>query len=83
MRQIEKVVASISETIFYFMNTKPFSERQRHTPTSVKMWPDQRAELDVAAKSLGISFSRLMRSAALTVARELKAGAEQPLCLHR
>jgi len=47
------------------------------------MWPDQRAELDAAAKALGISRSRLMRSAALTVAAELRAGAERPLQLHR
>jgi uncharacterized protein (DUF1778 family) len=65
------------------MNTKPFSQRQHKAPTSVKLWADQKTELDAAAKALGISRSRLMRSAALTVAAELRAGAERPLQLHR
>jgi uncharacterized protein (DUF1778 family) len=65
------------------MNTKPYSQRQHKAPTSVRCWDDQLAELDAAAAALGISRSRLMRSAALTVAAELRAGAERPLQLHR
>ena len=64
-------------------NIKPFSQRQRHVPISVKLWADQMAELETAAKTLGISRSRLLRHGALTVARELAAGAERPLQLHR
>lgn len=64
------------------MNTKPYSQRQHKAPTSVKCWDDQLAEIDWAAKRLGIPRSRLFRSAALTVARELRAGAAAPVRLH-
>jgi hypothetical protein len=60
--------------------------KQRETlqlePCSVKFWPDQRRELDWACRRLGVSRSRLLRSAALTVARELREGAEHPVRLH-
>lgn len=65
------------------MNCKPYSQRQRHVPISVKLWADQMQELDAAATALGISRSRLLRHGALTVARELAAGAERPHRLHR
>ena len=52
------------------------------TPVSTRIWPDQAREIDWAAQRLGVSRSRLLRSAALTVARELREGAEQPLRLH-
>jgi NAD(P)H-hydrate repair Nnr-like enzyme with NAD(P)H-hydrate epimerase domain len=51
-------------------------------PASTRLWPDQAKEIDWAAQRLGVSRSRLLRSAALTVARELREGAEQPLKLH-
>lgn len=62
---------------------KLFSERQHKAPTSVKLWSDQAAEIDWACERLGITRSRLLRSAALTVAKELRAGAERPLQLTR
>lgn len=51
-------------------------------PVSTRIWPDQAREIDWAAQRLGVSRSRLLRSAALTVAAELREGAEQPLRLH-
>lgn len=62
---------------------RSFSDHQGHIPVSVKLWPEQRREVDGAAKALGISRSRLMRHGALVVARELAAGAERPCRLHR
>jgi len=61
---------------------KPFGKSQRRIPSSTRMWPDQWAELSWAAQHLGISQSRLLRSAALTVAAELREGAQRPLTLH-
>jgi hypothetical protein len=61
------------------MNTKPWSLRQHQTPTSVRCWDDQLKQIDWAAERLGISRSRLFRSAALQVAAELKAGAQHPV----
>lgn len=57
-------------------------DRLQLAPTSVRLWPDQEKELAFACRVLGVSRSRLMRSAALAVAAELRAGAEQPLRLH-
>jgi hypothetical protein len=61
------------------MNTKPWPLRQHKTPTSVRCWDDQLQQIDWAAKRLGVSRSRLFRSAALQIAAELKAGAERPV----
>jgi uncharacterized protein (DUF1778 family) len=55
------------------------SRLQLLVPISTRIWPDQAREIDWAAKRLGVSRSRLLRSAALTVARELREGAERPL----
>lgn len=62
---------------------RSFSDRQGHIPISVKLWPEQRRALDAAAKALGVSRSRLLRSAALTVCDELLNGAQPSLQLHR
>lgn len=61
---------------------KPFGKSQRRIPSSTRMWPDQWERVSWAAKRLGISQSRLLRSAALTVAAELEAGADRPITLH-
>lgn len=62
---------------------RSFSDRQGHVPVSVKLWPQQRRDIDAAAKALGVTRSRLLRSAALTVAAELQNGAQPSLRLHR
>ena len=51
-------------------------------PVSTRIWPDQAREIDWAAQRLGVSRSRLLRSAALTVAAELREGAATPVRLH-
>jgi hypothetical protein len=61
------------------MNNKPYSKRQHQAPTSVKAWDWQLEQIDWAANRLGISRSRLFRSAALQIASELRAGAERPV----
>jgi NAD(P)H-hydrate repair Nnr-like enzyme with NAD(P)H-hydrate epimerase domain len=55
---------------------------QSRTPVSIRLQPKQQREVDAAA-ALGVSRSRLMRSAALAVARELQKGAQPSLRLHR
>lgn len=62
---------------------KSISDHQGHIPVSVKLWPQQRREIDAAAAALGVSRSRLMRSAALSLCAELQAGAQPSLRLHR
>ena len=61
------------------MNAKPWPLRQHKAPTSVRCWDDQLAQIDWAAKRLGMSRSRLFRSAALQIAAELRAGADRPV----
>jgi hypothetical protein len=61
------------------VNNKPYNKRQHQAPTSVRCWDDQLQQIDWAAKRLGISRSRLFRSAALQIASELRAGAERPV----
>ena len=64
------------------MAKRPYKNtHQRYVPSSVRMWPSQWDEVAWAAERLGVSQSRLLRSAALTVAAELRAGAERPLTL--
>jgi uncharacterized protein (DUF1778 family) len=55
---------------------------QYKAPTSVKLRNDQHAEITWAARVLGTSRSRLMRHAALELARELREGAARPQRLH-
>lgn len=62
---------------------RTYKRTQRYIPSSTRMWPEQWAEVQWAAERLGVSQSRLLRSAALTVAAELRAGAESPLALQR
>ena len=62
---------------------KVFSEMQDKKPCSVRLWPEQLAELDRACSALGVSRSRLLRHGALVAAAEVLAGAERPKRLHR
>jgi hypothetical protein len=62
---------------------KTLKNMQSKKPCSVKLWPEQLRELDAACRALGVTRSRLLRHGALTVARELQAGAQRPLQLHR
>jgi hypothetical protein len=57
-------------------------DRLQLAPTSVRLWPDQQAQIDWACRRLGVSRSRLLRHAALTVAAELREGADRPARLH-
>jgi len=61
---------------------KPFGKSQRRIPSSTRMWEAQWQEVAWAAEYLGISQSRLLRSAALSVAAELRQGAQRPITLH-
>ena len=62
---------------------KLFSEMQDKKPCSVRLWPDQLAQLDRACSALGVSRSRLLRHGALMAAAEVLGGAERPNRLHR
>jgi hypothetical protein len=56
---------------------------QKPAPLSTKVWPAQQKEIDFAARALGVSRSRLLRHAALSLAAELREGAAKPQHLHR
>lgn len=61
----------------------PKFKNKQKAPTSVKLWPAQAREIEWAADALGISKSRLFRTAAMTLAAELRAGAERERPLAR
>lgn len=60
-----------------------FKDIQSHKPLSTRATPAQIAAIDAAATTLGVSRSRLLRHAALTVASELAAGAPRPAQMAR